>query len=51
MDRLKPVFVLGFGLFVVGLVSLTITAIAGGMIVMALAVCTVEIVEAIGENK
>ena len=51
MDRLRPVFVIGFGATVIGAISTTAIIFATGLLLMAAAVCTVEITEAIQESK
>jgi len=47
MDRLKPIFVIGGVMMVGGLVTVTPSVICTGLIIMALVVCTVEIIEAV----
>lgn len=51
MDRLRPVFIIGFGAAVIGAISWNPVIFCTGLLLMAAAICTVEITETIRGNE
>ena len=51
MDRLKLVFIVGMAAAVLGAFSAVLVLFCTGLVLMTAAICTVEIAEAIQENK